>query len=100
MLFGFVIGHIQLFDEPKELFIIYGSAPLIYLVYYEIFRRTLKPWIGAYPYAPHWDKIGEKVKGVGYPRNRFVTSNDRIFGLLMFLIPFLTLIMLIIVFDK
>ena len=100
LLFGFIIGHFQLFNKPTGFFIICGLAPMIYLVWYEITRRILGPWIGDYPYAPHWDKIGDKVKGVGYQKNRFVTSNDRIFGFLMFLIPILTFIILIVIFDK
>ena len=100
MLFGLVIEYVQLFNKPTGFFIICGLAPMIYLLYYEIFRRLLKFWIGDYPYAPYWDKIGEIVKGVGYQKNRFVTSKDYIFGLLMFFIPFLTLIILIIIYDK
>ena len=100
MLLGFVISYMQLFNKPNGFIIICGLAPMIYLIWYEILRRLLKSWIGDYPYAPHWDKIGDKVKGAGYQKNRFVTSNDRIFGFLMFFIPFLTLMILIIIFDK
>jgi hypothetical protein len=100
MLFGFLFGQFQPFNKSNGVYYISGLAPLIYLLWYEIFRRILKPWIGAFPYAPHWDKIGESVKGVGYQKNRFVTSKDRIFGLLMFFVPFLTLIILIMIFEN
>lgn len=100
ILLGYLIVHFNLFKKPNDLFIIWGLAPMIYLVWYEILRRLLKPWIGDYPYAPHWDKTGEKITGNGYQKNRFVTSNDRVFEYLMFFIPFLTLIILTIIFDK
>jgi hypothetical protein len=97
---GLILEYLKIFDKPFGSLALFGLSPFIYLGYYELLRRLLKPWIGKYPYAPHWDKIGERVSGKGYPKNRYVVSNDFIFGILMFIIPFLTIIILVIMIDK
>ena len=60
----------------------------------------MKPWIGKYPYAPHWDKVGQKISGKGYPKIRHVMPADAIFGVLMLLIPLLTFLILENMIDK
>jgi hypothetical protein len=100
LVFALILGYSKIFVEPFEIFVLCGLAPFIYLGYYEILRRLLKHLIGEYPYAPHWDKIGDKVRAKGYPQNRYVVPNDRIFGFLMFMVPFLTIIIIIIMIDK
>ena len=97
LVFALILGYLNIFEKSFGLIVLGGIAPFIYLGYYELLRRLLKHWIGEYPYAPHWDKIGDKVSGKGYPKNRYVVTNDRIFGFLMFMVPFLTFFILIII---
>jgi hypothetical protein len=100
LLFGLILDYSKIFDKPFGFLILCGLAPFIYLGYYELLRRLMTPWVGKYPYAPHWDKVGQKVSGKGYPKNRHVVPADSIFGVSMFLIPFLTIIILVIMIDK
>ena len=100
LVLALILGYSKIFVEPFEIFVLCGLAPFIYLGYYEILRRILKHWIGEYPFAAQWDKNGEKVRGKGYPNNRYVLPNDHFFALLMLMVPFLTFIILIIMMDK
>jgi hypothetical protein len=93
--FGLAMEYSHLFNKPFGDFIIFGLSPITYLVYYEILRRLMRPLIGKYPYAPHWNKVGDKIKGNGYPKNRLVTKNDYLFGLSMLFIPMITLLILL-----
>jgi len=100
IIFAYIIEYSHWYNMYFGHFIILGLLPIIYLAYYEILRRIMKPWIGNYPYAPHWDKIGKKIKGSGYPKNRIVTVYDKVFGIVMFFIPILTFVILSIFLDK
>jgi hypothetical protein len=92
LLFGLIIHLSHIFKVDSAVFIIFGAAPFSYLLHYEVIRRVMRPLIGDYPYAPHWDKIGSPVKGEGYPKNRIVTNHDQVFGVLMLIIPIITLL--------
>lgn len=100
LLFGLLIDFLQIFNEPRGFFTLFGFAPFIYLIYYELLRQLMLPWIGKFPYTPHWEKIGERIKGVGYPKNRVVTAADYVFRISLFFIPFLTLVLLIVIIEK
>lgn len=100
LLFGLTLDYLKIFDKPFGFLVIFGLAPFIYLGYYELIRRLMKHWIGKYPFAPHWDKVGEKVSGVGYPKHRRIVRADSIFGVSMFILPLLTILILIILVDK
>ena len=91
LVFGLIVDYLQIFQTPKGLLILFGIMPFIYLFYYEILRRLMRSLIGKYPYAPHWEKIGERISGHGYPRDRFVTGNDHLFKGLLFFLPIITL---------
>jgi hypothetical protein len=56
----------------------------------------MKPWIGNYPYAPQWDKIGDKIMIKGYPKDRHIMKSDYVFRILFQFLPLLILIMIII----
>jgi len=94
--FGIGLEFSGLFNVPFGLCLIGGSAPLIYISVYELIRRIMKPWIGDFPYAPYWDRVGEKVIEKGYPPNRVVSRHDYIFAYLMSFVPVLIIIELII----
>lgn len=100
IIFGILIDSIEVFNKPFGYFIILSTLPFIYLIYYEIFRRLLLKWIGRYPYAPYWDKIGDKVNWPGYPKDRKVTKSDYLFGYLMFFVPMLSMLIIIVRFNK
>jgi hypothetical protein len=100
LLFGLLIDFLQIFNEPKGFFTLLSFAPFIYLIYYELLRYLMLPWIGKFPYTPHWEKIGNRIIGKGYPKNRVVTKSDYVFRVALFYIPFLTLVILIVIIDK
>jgi hypothetical protein len=100
LLFGLMLDLLKIFDKPFGFLLLCGLSPFIYLGYYELIRRLMKHWIGKFPYAPHWDKVGQRVSGTGYPKNRYVVTNDYIFGISMFILPFLTILVSIILIDK
>ena len=100
LVLALILGYLQIFEKPFAFSVLCGLAPFIYLGYYEILRRLMRHWIGDYPYAAQWEKNGDKVREKGYPKNRYVVPNDRIFGFLMFMVPFLTIIIIIILIDK
>ena len=81
-------------EERKFLYVIFGLLPLLYIFYYEILRIIFKPLIGNFPYLPFREKIGTKVLGSGYPKNRKVKFADYIFGMTLIFLPFVTIILL------
>lgn len=91
---GLLIEHFFVNTVPLSYFTLFGAAPLIYLLYYELVRRLMKPWIGPFPYAPQFNKIGDKVKGNGYPNNRTVTRADFVYGIIMLTLPLITVAIL------
>ena len=91
---GLLLDYFFVNTLPRGYFTLFGSAPFIYLLYYELIRRLMKLWIGPFPYAPQWNKIGDKITGNGYPNNRTVTRADYVFGIIMLTIPLITLAIL------
>ena len=100
MIIGIILELSSKTNLSPGTIIIFGSLPFIYLIVYEITRRLMRPLIGDFPYAPYLDKVGSRVSGKGYPKNRVVTSMDLLFGFIMFFIPGLIVVILIIVIDK
>ena len=100
----FIIGIILELSSKTNLspgtIVLFGSLPIFYLIVYEITRRLMRPLIGEFPFAPHWDKVRSKVSNKGYPKNRVVTSYDQLFGFIMFFTPILIFVILTIVIDK
>ncbi len=100
----FLIGLILELSSKTNLspgiIVLFGSLPFFYLIVYEITRRLMRPLIGEFPYAPHWNKVGSRVNVKGYPKNRVVASNDQLFGFIMFFVPILIAVILSIVIDK
>jgi hypothetical protein len=91
---GLLLDYFFVNTLPHGYFTLFGSAPFLYLLYYELLRRLMEPWIGPFPYAPQWNKIGDKIRGNGYQINRTVTRADYVFGILMLTIPIITLAIL------
>jgi hypothetical protein len=91
---GLLLDHIFVNSLPRGYFTLFGSAPLIYLLYYELIRRLMKPWIGPFPYAPQFNKIADKIKGDGYPNHRTVTRADFVYGIIMLALPIFTVAIL------
>ena len=91
---GLLLDYFFVNTLPRGYFTLFGSAPLIYLLYYELIRRLMKPWIGPFPYAPQFNKIGDKVKGNGYPNNRTATRADFVYGIIMLTLPLITVAIL------
>ena len=91
LLLGLILNYFQIFHLPKGLLTLIGVSPFIYLFYYEFLRRLMLPLIGKFPYAPHWEKIGERINGHGYPKDRYITGNDYLFKALLFFLPFITM---------
>lgn len=98
VIFGIVV-EIFSNEERRFSFVIVGFLPLIYLFYYEIFRCLFKPLIGKFPYSPNREKIGTKVSGFGYPKNRKVKFADYLFGMILLFLPILTSILLSILLN-
>lgn len=95
LLTGVLMDSINLFDKPFGMFIVFGLGPFIYILSYEIFRRLYSPWIGEFPYTPHWEKIGERPIEKGYPSGRTVTTYDYIFALTLLFIPVIIILSLL-----
>jgi hypothetical protein len=100
LFFGLIIDLLNIFDKPFGFLTIFGSLPILHLLNYKILKTIMKPIIGAYPYSPHWEKIGSKVMGKGYPNNRLVTNSDYFFAIILNLIPIITAVILIVIIDK
>jgi hypothetical protein len=81
-------------EERRFLYVIFGLLPLLYIFYYEILRVIFMPFIGKFPYLPFREKIGVKILGVGYPKNRKVKFADYIFGMALIFLPLVTVILL------
>jgi hypothetical protein len=92
VLVGLLLDTLNLFDEPFGFLTIWGAAPMVYLIYYFLLSHIMRPIIGDYPYSPYRDKIGSKPQGLGYPKNRIVKGSDYVFGIILFIIPFLTIL--------
>lgn len=102
-LISFILGIIfDLFSTDGRRFshIIFGLLPLLYIFYYEILRIIFKPLIGNFPYLPFREKIGVKVLGLGYPKNRKVKFVDYVFGMFLISLPLITIILLSILLNK
>lgn len=95
LLIGFLLDISHIFNKPFGFITIWAAAPLVYLFYYFVLSYIMKPIIGDYPYSPYRDKIGSKPQGIGYPINRLVKESDYVFGIILYLIPFLTILFLL-----
>ncbi|AOZ98823.1 MULTISPECIES: hypothetical protein [Flavobacterium] len=93
LIFGIVLEIFSKGDRKFSYFV-FGLLPLLYVFYYEILRIIFMPLIGKYPYSPYREKIGSKVLGSGYPKNRKVTFTDYIFGMTLIFLPLVTIILL------
>lgn len=91
---GIALDKFHLSDHRANFYTGIGLIPLLYLGYYELLRRLLKPWIGEYPYTPFRQRNGEVVFGYGYPKNRKVKSVDQWFSVILFILPFVTLLLI------
>ncbi|HQE34119.1 MAG TPA: hypothetical protein PLO52_07890 [Flavobacterium alvei] len=81
-------------EEKRFSYIVFGLLPLMYLFYYEILRIIFMPLIGKFPYLPYREKIGAKVLGYDYPKNRKVKLADYIFGMTLIFLPLITMLFL------
>lgn len=99
LIFGIVF---EIFSKGEKNFsyFIFGLLPLLYVFYYEILRVIFMPFIGKYPYLPYREKIGVKVLGSGYPKNRKVKFTDYIFGMTLIFLPLVTVILLSILLNR
>ena len=93
LIFG-IVFEIFSKDERRFSYLVFGLLPLLYLFYYEILRVIFMPLIGKFPYSPYREKIGAKVLGYGYPKNRKVKFTDYIFGMTLIFLPLITVIFL------
>jgi hypothetical protein len=100
LILGGLIDYAKIYSKPFGFFLICGMGPLIYLTYYELFRRLYRPWIGGFPYAPYRERKGQKVFGKGYPKSRVVNNIDYLFAISMYLFPILTVIILLTLIEK
>ncbi|MCK8143319.1 hypothetical protein MW871_15930 [Flavobacterium sp. I-SCBP12n] len=92
-IFG-ILFEIILIEKENFLYLLFGLLPLLYIFYYEILRVIFKPIIGKFPYSPFREKLGARVLGSGYPKNRKVKFVDYIFGISLIFLPLITLILL------
>jgi hypothetical protein len=86
-------------EKGDFLYLLFGVLPLLYIFYYEILRVIFKPIIGKFPYSPFREKVGSKVLGSGYPKNRKVKFVDYVFGMSLIFLPLITLILLSILLN-
>ena len=99
LIFGIAFG-IFTDDGKKDSYIALGFLPLLHLFCYEILRFIFKPLIGKYPYSPYREKIGMKVNGKGYPKNRKVKLVDYFFALTLLFLPITILILVMFFINK
>jgi len=95
------------FSLNKGLTLVLMFIPLIYLGYFELFRRLFKKWKKTDPYITSTSsKIGgTPLNGVWtkYPKGRKIMSTDFLFSFLQALVPIFTifgLIILIILMNR
>jgi len=91
---GVALDKFHLSDHPSNFYTVIGMIPFLYLGYYELLRRILKPWIGEYPYTPFRQRVGEQVFGYGYPKNRKVKGVDQLLSALLFILPMVTTVLI------
>lgn len=100
LILGLFIDITGVSDVPSGYITVITSAPYIYLIYYELFRRLLSRWIGKYPYTPYANNVGDSVDGLGYPKDRKVKGVDYVFGSLMLVVPMITILIILNKVDK
>ena len=87
--------------KPKNYnYITLSFLPLIQLICFELSSKILKPFIGKYPYMPFREKIGAKVMGNGFPKNRRVKYSDYLFLFIQLFIPPIIIIIIIAQINK
>lgn len=95
-----IIFEFYIYEKGESGYMVMGLLPLLHIIYYEILRKILRPFIGDYPYTPYRDKIGARVNGTGYPKNRKVKVIDYAFGFILLILPPITSIYLSISLDE
>ena len=81
-------------EDKFEPYLLFSLLPALYLIYYEVLKVIMRPWIGNFPYAPHWEKVGNSIIVKGYPKGRLVTKSDHVFRILFQFLPLLTLLII------
>jgi hypothetical protein len=81
-------------------YITLSFLPLIQLICFELSSKLLNPFIGKYPYMSFREKIGTKVIGNGFPKNRRVKYSDYLFMFIQLFIPFILIIIIITLVNK
>lgn len=94
LLSGLLLEYHEIQQTNKEIYLLFGLLPPLYLFYYFLLNQIFLRWIGKYPYSPFLDKVGERVKGNGYPKSRIVRKRDYVYALLLLNLPILTLVIL------
>ncbi len=73
---------------------------MLQLICFELSSKILKSLIGKHPYMPFREKIGAKVMGKGFPKNRRVKYSDYLFMFIQLFIPFILIIIIIAKINK
>jgi hypothetical protein len=76
-------------------YITLSFLPLTQLICFELTSKLLNPFIGKYPYMPFREKIGAKVIGNGFPKNRRVKYSDYLFMFIQLLFPLILIIIIL-----
>lgn len=72
---------------------VFCFLPLIHLINFEFFRTIFTFLLKKHPYIPFREKIGVKVMGTGFPKNRRVQISDYIFLFIQLLTPLIIIIL-------
>lgn len=93
--FGVLFELTNFFSLEKGLTILVMSVSIIYLIYFELFRRLFKLWKGVNPYIPSKiDGLGDEIIEEpinGTPKVRTIMWTDYLFGILQAVVPVVTI---------